>query len=224
VTVQLCSSVATPSVVLMCTSSGRLLRSVNGGLAWSVLELHGRVLAISQTASPAVALLECRGRYRLMRSDDGGTNWCVFEPDRALESIIAEHGVLLAASDSVIAVASAANGLAICTDGSRFHRIAGCSGGTALTAASVNGRECVAIALHRELDECSYVVAVDASGRHAVRVAEVHAASSAVQDPEGEPDYARVCALRWDATGRLWAAGGFGVMSWALCAASVATS
>ena len=93
-----------------------------------------------------------------------------------------------------------------------------------LAAAVVNGRACVGVALYRELEQCSYLVSVDASGRHARRIAEVRAPSSMAGDPDAMPDYARVSALAWDATGRLWAAGGFGVMSWALCAAAVATS
>ncbi|MBN1609770.1 MAG: hypothetical protein JW940_24270 [Polyangiaceae bacterium] len=221
---ELCSSASDPSTVLARTSSGRLLRSVNGGLGWSSVELHGRVLAISPTASPALALLECRGRHQLVRSDDGGNNWRVLEPDQILETVIVEQGILLAAAEDVMAVAGATSGVAICTDGVRFHHIAGCSGATALTAASVNGRACVGVAVYRELEQCSYLVAVDASGRHALRIAEVRAPSSTDEDPDGMPDYARVSALAWDATGRLWAAGGFGVMSWALCAAAVATS
>jgi hypothetical protein len=224
VSLELCSSVADPSTVLARTSSGRLLRSVNGGSAWSVLELHGRVLAISATASPAVALLECRGRHHLVRSDDGGNNWRVLEPDQTLEAVIAEEGALLAAAGGVMAVAGATSGVAISTDGVRFHHVPGCSGATALTAASVNGRASVGVALYREFEQCSFLVAVDASGRHALRIAEVRAPSSMDGDPDAMSDYARVSALAWDAAGRLWAAGGFGVMSWALRVAAVATS
>jgi hypothetical protein len=221
---ELCSSAAEPVTVLMRTSSGRLLRSVNGGLAWSAVELHGRVLAISATASPALALLECRGRHQLVRSDDGGNNWRVLEPDPTLEYVIAEADARLAATEGVMAIAGATKGVAICTDGARFHHISGCSGATALTAAWVNGRPCVGVALYRELEQCSYLVAVDASGRHALRIAEVRAPSSTVVDPDAMADYAKVSALAWDGAGRLWAAGGFGVMSWALCGAAVATS
>lgn len=224
VTLELCSSLATPSTLLLRTSSGRLLRSVNGGLAWSVLELHGRVLAISSTAAPAVALLECRGRHRLMRSDDGGTNWRVLEADPDLEVVIAEDHVLLAADEDLLAVAATTSGVAIGTDGTGFYRVSGCSGITALTAASVNGRGRVGIALYRELEQCSYVVMVDAVGRHAVRLGEVRAPSAPDYDPDGTPDYAKICGLAWDVTGRLWAAGGFGIMSWAPRAAAVATS
>jgi hypothetical protein len=224
VSLELCSSDAGPATVLARTSSGRLLRSVNGGSTWSALELHGRVLAISSTASPAVALLECRGRHHLVRSDDGGNNWRVLESDPTLEAAMVEEGVLLAADEGVTAVAGATSGVAICTDAGRFHRIAGCSGATALAAALINGRACVAVALYRELEQCSYLVSVDASGRDARRIAEVRAPSSVAGDPDAMPDYARVSALAWDETGRLWAAGGFGVMRWVLRAATGATS
>jgi hypothetical protein len=72
------------------------------------------------------------------------------------------------------------------------------------------GRWLVATALHREVEDVTYLVVVDAESGAAERVAELAGAASS----DGL-DSARIASLCFDEQPlRLWAAGSFGVTSW----------
>lgn len=223
VTLDLCSSPTPSPVVLGRTTTGRLIRSADGGSSWSGVELHGRVVALSTATTPAVAVLESRGRRRLMLSHDEGLNWRVLEPDTGVAPLLVEDDLLLAATGSTVAVAHPVRGLWICTDGTHFHRIAGCGGVTAITAAAPDGRECLWLSVFEEVAQTSHLVMIDAKGRLATRLAAVQATLDD-SDPESLPDHARIYSLGWDTNERLWAAGDFGVTTFTRVSCSVTAS
>jgi hypothetical protein len=213
VSLDLCSA-AVPERLLARTTTGRLLRTTDGGRTFDRVELHGRVTAISPNAEPAVVVLESRGRRCLATSSDGGINWEVIKASSCLAPVLAEEGILLAAAGNTIALAHPAHGLWVCAGTGRFDRVSGCCGVTALAATSVDAHDGVWLAVFQELSQCSHLVAIEPQTCVASRIATLQPSRIIARDPSENADWARVQALAMDDRGQLWAAGGFGVASW----------
>ena len=210
-TLELCRLRGSSTGVLAKTSSGGLLVSHDAGSSFRSIELHGKVVALPRSAEAGVVLVRHGHDAFLLSAVEAGQSFRRIELDAAALAVATGETTLVATAGPVIALADAGRGLCISADGGEhFVRSAGCLGATALAVGRSAGRWLVAAALHREVEDVTYLVVVDAESGTAERVAEVAGAASS----DGL-DSARIASLCFDEQPlRLWAAGSFGVTSW----------
>jgi hypothetical protein len=123
---------------------------------------------------------------------------------------------LLTACGELLAIADSARGLAVSADGgTTFVRISGCTNATALAAWKAEERLHVAAALYRDADQVSDIALIDVANGSAECIGVVREDEHARASDDGDGvERARVERMAWDAaSGRLYVAGSFGLMS-----------
>lgn len=209
----LASTPAEPTL-LGLTRSGRLIRSTDQGHRWTSIELHGRVLALSRSPFPSVALLQGRRGRSLVVSADAGTNWRVLDTNRQLESVLNDVPPLLSAVAEAILVAHPLHGAFLSRDGGgTFARLTGCNNVTAVCSGELAGAPSFWLALHSDAASTSSIILVRAPTWEPVRVAELRAPSPS--DGYEEAANPHVMALHWHQDSQwLWGVGEFGARRW----------
>jgi len=213
--IELCQCASSArDVVLARTSSGRLVRSDDGGETWAGVDVRARVIAIAPNATPPALLVEDRTGLSLLSSADTGLSWSLQPLDEAGRRVAGGTAPLLAVRGQLVCIGDSARGLAVSTDGgASFAHVDGCGGINALTAGELDARPRVWAAIYDEPNDHTHLVLVDPERAIAERIAEIEAPGL-----EEEPalEHARVAALGWDPERRrLWAAGMGGLRSWA---------
>jgi hypothetical protein len=216
-TLQLYRTADASGSVLALVSSGVVLQSSDAGSSWRRLRALDGAVVLSQSGGPVLALARSRGRLTLLRCPDAGLTWNPVHLDRVARGIAGTTAPLLAGGQSVAALAHPARGLAVSNDGGiSFARVAGWGSVTALAAGRVGERGTVLAALYRETDELTELCVVDVATRAAQRVATLRIRSETTDTAEETAERSRVLAMQWDSvTERVWAAGHFGVRSFA---------
>ncbi len=213
--IELCQcSGSAPDVVLARTSTGRLVRSDDGGETWAGVDVRARVIAISPSGAPLALLVEDRTGLSLLSSADTGLSWNLQPLDEAGRRVAGGTAPLLAVLGPVVCIGDSARGLAVSTDGGQsFLHVNGCAGVDALAVGDIDGQTRVWAALYDEPNDHTQLVLVDPALATAERIAEIEA-PALDEDPAHER--ARVAAIAWDpGRRRLWAAGMGGLRSWA---------
>ncbi|HYQ00187.1 MAG TPA: hypothetical protein VER96_16035 [Polyangiaceae bacterium] len=198
--------------VLLWLHDGTLLEVLDAGDRFERLELDGKVLAVARES--ATILL---GRERtctlvtLGRTSDGGV------PLHGSALSIAQSAApLLATAGSALALAERGRALLVSADdGKTFVRVAGSSNTTAIAGAMIDGSARFFAAVYRETSDQSDILSIDPVRAEAECIAHLDVASEHTpSDAIERGEWAKVSALSWHApSGRLWATGGFGVLS-----------
>jgi hypothetical protein len=194
--------------VLARTANGRLLRSDDAGRRWSSVDVGGVAAALGSAVDAPLALVRSERGPRLLRGSHDGATWV----GRALPpntlAIALGDAPMIAGVDGCILVLDANRGLVLSTDdGATYRPVPGLAGATALATGRIGGRPAAWIALYAEASDTTDLVLLDLDSEQPYRVAHLDSI-----DPDDAS--ARVIALAWDdASGRLWAVGGFGAGS-----------
>ncbi|MES1173364.1 MAG: hypothetical protein ABUL62_03470 [Myxococcales bacterium] len=202
------------------TPGGRVLLWARGGGLVSVqdlgdrferLELDGKVLAV---ARESCTLLVSRGRDQVLVSLDDASPFGA----GAARSLAPSDTPLLATSGNAVALAEPGRALLVSSDrGETFRRVAGTASTTAIAGAELGASARFFAALYRETSDQTEILLVDPALGEAVIIARLDANSErSPADAIDRGEWAKVARLSYHAaSGRLWAAGGFGVLSFA---------
>ncbi|HYQ46938.1 MAG TPA: hypothetical protein VER11_33435 [Polyangiaceae bacterium] len=197
--------------VLLRLSEGTLLEVLDAGERFERLEFDGKVLAVARESSTILL-----GRDRaatlldLDRNPDGGS------PLHGPALAVAQSAEpLLATAGNALALAERGRALLVSPDaGKTFRRVAGSVNTTAIAGARLAGNERFFAAVYRETSDQSDILLIDPSRAEAECIARLEAGEHASSDAIERGEWAKVSALAWHApSGRLWAVGGFGVVS-----------
>jgi hypothetical protein len=123
---------------------------------------------------------------------------------------------LLASAGQAFALAERGRGLLVSADaGKTFRRVAGCAGTTAIAGTWLAGAARFFAAVYRETSDQSDLLLIDPARAEAECIAHLEASGEhSPADAIERGEWAKVSALTWHAqSGRLWATGGFGVVS-----------
>lgn len=97
-------------------------------------------------------------------------------------------------------------------EGLSFCEIPGCQNMTAATFGTYAGRSYLWVALFRELDDSTELIAIECRSRRAQKLATFTVVADCAGPEDDPPERARIDALYWDSVHqRLWAAGCFGI-------------
>jgi len=198
--------------VLLWLQDGTLLDMLDAGERFERLEFDGRVLAVARESA---AILLGRGQTRTLVTLDQGPGSGVPLSGPVL-SVAQSAAPLLASAGSSLALAERGRALMVSADaGNSFRRVAGSASTTAIAGASLAGSARFFAAVYRETSDQSDILLIDPERAEAECIARLdvageHSPSDAIERGE----WAKVSCLSWHAaSGRLWAAGGFGVVS-----------
>ena len=202
--------------VLLWAREGGLVSVLESGERFERLELEGKVLAVARESS---TLLVARGREQVLVSLDQAPA----SPRSALRAgaarvVAMSDAPLLATSGDAVALAEHGRALLVSSDrGETFHRVAGSASTTAIAGAELDGRARFFAALYRETSDETEILLVDPVSGEAAIIARLDASSErSPEDAIDRGEWAKVSRLSYHAaSGRLWAAGGFGVLSFA---------
>jgi hypothetical protein len=127
---------------------------------------------------------------------------------------------LLATSGDSVALADFARSIVVSPDrGQTFRRVAGTANTTALAGAHLAGATRFFAALYRETTDQSEILLLDPVSGEASCIARLDGSSepsASSADPVDRGEWAKVARLIWHAPSeRLWAVGGFGVLTFA---------
>jgi hypothetical protein len=210
--------------VLLVTREGALIEVLEDGERFERLELPSKPSAIARESA---TLLLAQGKERALYSLDRSPLAQVTLSGAALAVALGEAPLLSTCGDCV-ALADSARAVVVSRDrGQTFQRVSGTASATALAGASLGGAPRFFAAVYRETTDRSEILLIDPESGQAVSIAQLDgsdepAASSA--DPVDRGEWAKVAQLIWQAeTERLWAVGGFGVLSFAAPSANPAT-
>jgi hypothetical protein len=194
-----------PHTLIARTPSGRLLRSDDDGISFRRVS-ERRVVALGARGTPVA--LSAEGT--LLISDDGGGSFSELPLDAACQRLARAEFPLVACAGAAVALAHPDFGALVSADrGKTFTRVRGTRGVSALAAGADLGEDTIFLALYDDSRNRTLLVRVAASSGSAETIGTVERALAA-EDDGSESD--RVLALAWDpSSGRLWAAGGFGV-------------
>jgi len=198
--------------VLLWLHDGTLLEVLDAGDRFQRLELDGKVLAVAREST---AILLGSGRGRTLLSLDQGAGESVQLSGAAL-AVAQSAAPLLASAGEALALAERGRALVVSPDaGKTFRRVAGSANTTAIAGAVLGGGARFFVAVYRETSDQSDILLIDPARGEAECIAHLdivgeHSPSDAIERGE----WAKVSALSWHApSGRLWATGGFGVLS-----------
>jgi hypothetical protein len=204
--------------VLLWLHDGTLLDVLDAGDRFERLELDGKVLAVARESA---TILLGRDRNRTLLTLDGGSHGGVLLSGPAL-AVAHSATPLLATAGKALALAERGRTLLVSPDaGQTFWRVAGSANTTAIAGGRRDGRARFFAAVYRETSDQSDILLIDPARGEAecighLNVAGEHSSTDAIERGE----WAKVSALSWHtASGRLWAAGGFGVVSFGPSAA-----
>jgi len=198
--------------ILLWLHDGTLLDVLDAGDRFERLELDGKVLAVARESA---AILLGRGRSRTLLTLDQHASSGVPLNGPAL-AVAQSAAPLLASAGDALALAERGRALLVSPDaGKTFRRVAGSANTTAIAGALLGGSARFFAAVYRETSDQSDILLIDPTRGEAeciahLDVADEHSPADAIERGE----WAKVSALSWHAaSGRLWAAGGFGVVS-----------
>ena len=202
--------------VLLWAREGGLVSVLDSGDRFERLELDGKVLAVARESA---TLLVARGREHLLISLDRTPA----SPHSAIGAgaarvVAMSDAPLLSTSDDAVALAEHGRALLVSSDrGETFRRVAGSANTTAIAGAVLGGNARFFAALYRETSDQSEILLVDPTLGEATIIARLDASSErSPADAIDRGEWAKVSRLNYHAaSGRLWATGGFGVLSFA---------
>jgi hypothetical protein len=200
--------------VLLRLHDGSLLEVLDAGDRFERLEFDGKVLAVARESA---TILLGRGRTRALLALDQDPGSGVLLSGPAL-SLAQGAAPLLASAGSALALAEPGRALMVSPDaGQTFRRVAGSASTTAIAGALLAGRACFFAAVYRETSDQSDLLLVDPERGEAECIAHLDVAGEhSPTDAIERGEWAKVSCLSWHAaSGRLWAVGGFGVVSFA---------
>ncbi len=200
--------------VLLWLDDGSLLDVLDAGDRFERLEFDGKVLAVARESA---AILLGRGRTRtLLRLDQGSDGESVLLSGPALAVAQSSAPLLASAGSAALLLAERGRALLVSADaGKTFRRVAGSASTTAVAGALLAGKARFFAAVYRETSDQSEILLIDPARGEAECIAHLDVAGEhSPSDAIDRGEWAKVSALSWHApSGRLWAAGGFGVLS-----------
>jgi hypothetical protein len=206
--------------VLLWLHDGTLLDVLDAGDRFERLEFDGKVLAVARESA---TILLGRDRARTLLTLDQspiGNGTPLTGP--ALTVAQSTAPLLLASAGSCLALAERGRALLVSPDGGKnFRRVAGSGSTTAIAGARLSGEPRFFAAIYRETSDQSDILLIDPERGEAECIAHLDAAGEhSPADAIDRGEWARVSSLSWHApSGRLWATGGFGVVSFGPSAA-----
>ncbi|HEY4107036.1 MAG TPA: hypothetical protein VGM44_24215 [Polyangiaceae bacterium] len=200
--------------VLLLGPDGILLDVLDGGDRFERLEISGKALTVARESRAAlVAQLRERKLIWLGREP---------EPERELSGpallVARAERPLLATSGECVAMAEFSRAIVVSSDrGRTFQRVSGSASTTALAGATLAGAARFFAAVYRETSDQSEILLIDPELAAATCIARIDGTLDATAgDPVERGEWAKVARLIWQpASERLWAVGGFGVLSFA---------
>ena len=209
--------------VLLWSQDGALIEVLEAGDRFERIDVAGKTLAVARESA---TVLLGQGRDRTLRSLDHGREATTPLTGPAL--LVAQGTTpLLATSADCVALSEFGRAILVSTDrGHTFRRVSGTASATALAGARLAGSARFFAALYRETTDQTEILLLDPQLGEAVCIARLDGSGeSAAGDPVDRGEWARVARLVWHApTERLWAVGGFGVLSFAAPNAEAADS
>lgn len=197
--------------VLLWLRDGSALDVLDAGERFERLELDGKVLAMARE-SATVLLARDRTRTILKLGRNGGG----MPLAGAVLGVAQSAAPVLATAGNALCLAERGRALWVSADDGRtFRGVAGSANTTAIAGAVLAGGARFFAAVYRETSDQSDILLIDPERAEAECIAHLdvageHTPSDAIERGE----WAKVSALCWHpASGRLWATGGFGVMS-----------
>jgi len=204
--------------VLLFVHDGTLLEVLDAGDRFEQVELDGKVLAVARE-SATVLLGRDRARVLLTLDRNQDRSLSLHGPALAVAQTAAP---LLATAGSAVALAERGRAILVSPDeGVTFRRVAGSANTTAIAGALLDDHARFFAAVYRETSDQTEILSIDPTTAEAACIARLdgsveHTSSDAIERGE----WAKVSALAWHApSGRLWATGGFGVVSFGPSAA-----
>jgi len=204
--------------VLLWLHDGTLLDVLDAGERFERLEFDGKVLAVARE-SASILLARERTRTLLTLDQDPGSGVPLSGSALAVAQSAAP---LLASAGSSLALAERGRALLVSPDaGKNFRRVAGSGSTTAIAGALLAGQPRFFAAVYRETSDQSDILVIDPERAEAECIAHLDAAGvHSPADAIERGEWAKVSCLSWHApSGRLWATGGFGVVSFGPSAA-----
>jgi hypothetical protein len=202
--------------VLLASQDGALFDVLEGGDRFERLELPGKAVALARESA---TLLIAQGKERLLYVLAGAEHTQM--PLCGAELIVARGPApLLSTCGDTVALADFAHAITVSRDrGRTFQRISGTANATALAGASIAGEPRFFAAIYRETSDQSEILLLDPASGEALCIARLDGESGPTTfgaDPVDRSEWAKVARLIWHAESeRLWAVGGFGVLSFA---------
>jgi hypothetical protein len=200
--------------VLLHSQDGVLLDVLDAGERFERVELPGKALSVARESA---TVLVARERERTLVSLDGHEQTALPLGGVALAVALGSAPLLATHGDSV-ALADFGHAIVMSRDGGRtFRRVSGTANTTALAGAHVGVAACFFAAVYRETTDQSEILLLDPELGEALCIARLDGSGElSAADPVDRGEWAKVARLIWhSATGRLWAVGGFGVLSFA---------
>jgi hypothetical protein len=198
--------------VLLLVNDGTLLEVLDAGDRFERVDLDGKVHSIARESS---TILLGRERARVLLTLDGTTSSVVSLEGAAL-AVAQSSAPLLATAGTAVALAERGRAILVSPDqGLTFRRVAGSANTTAIAGASLDDNARFFAAVYRETSDQTDILSIDPTRAEAACIAQLdgsveHTSSDAIERGE----WAKVTALHWHAPSRrLWATGGFGVVS-----------
>lgn len=202
--------------VLLWANEGGLVRVLDSGERFERLELDGKLLAVARESGTA---LVARGRERwLISLDEAQASPRAVLGVGAARVGTANEAPLLATSGDAVALAEQGRALLVSADrGKTFRRVAGTASTTAIAGAEVDSGARFFAALYRETSDQTEILLVDPALGEATIIARIDFSSErSTADAIDRGEWAKVSRLSYQAaSGKLWASGGFGVLSFA---------
>ena len=202
--------------VLLLSQDGALLEVLDAGDRFERIEVPGKATAVARESA---TVLVAQGRERSLLLADGNPHALQPLAGAAL-SVARSEMPLLSTSGDCVALAEFGSAIVVSPDGGQaFRRISGTANTTALAGARVAGAPCFFAAIYRETTDQSEILLLDPNSGEASCVARLDGGSepsASLADPVDRGEWAKVARLIWHAASeRLWAVGGFGVVSFA---------
>jgi len=197
--------------VLLLLNDGTLLEVLDAGDRFERLEFDGKVLAVAREST---TILLARERSRTLLSLEGSPDAGILLHGPAL-AVAQSTAPLLASAGNSVALAERGRALLVSPDrGQTFWRVAGSASTTAIAGALFAGSERFFAAVYRETSDQSDILVIDPTSGVAECIAHLNVDAEQSSDAIERGEWAKVSALSWHAaSGRLWASGGFGVVS-----------
>ncbi len=202
--------------VLLLSQDGALLEVLDAGDRFERIELPGKATAVARESA---TVLIAQGRDRALLTPLGDLHAQQPLVGVALE-VARTEAQLLSTSGDCVALAEFGSAIVVSPDrGRTFRRVSGTGSTTALAGARVADAPCFFAAVYRETTDQSEILLLDPNSGEASCIARVDGGSepsASLADPVDRAEWAKVARLIWHAASeRLWAVGGFGVLSFA---------
>jgi hypothetical protein len=183
--------------------NGLLLRRRAG--VWERQQAGGDVRSLT-SQERRITLLVLSHRPTLQLSSDAGTSFRELLLPEPAASVALGAAPTAVSHQAVVALADAARGLCVSSDGGEtFRMVTGAVNVTAVAVGEHAGKAAVFVALYREGKDLTELVVVDPTNGKASRIAELNG------EPEEDAEETGRASALFFGNGYLWAAGGFGL-------------